>query len=107
MRSLMVRPRRDDEKATCEVLASVPADSVDGLPRDGHRHHGALAGTVGELQRETHDLGVRVVVRACEVVEQAFAVFWIAGPPRSARSLSRPLLTGRRKGGRPRSRDAP
>ena len=47
---------RDDEEAAGEVLAAGPANGVERLPGDQHRHDGRLAGAGGELQREPFDV---------------------------------------------------
>ena len=63
----------DDEKAAGEVFAAGPANGVERLPGDQHRHDGRLAGARGELQREPLDLRIRVGVDRLQVVEQSFA----------------------------------
>ena len=63
----------DDEKAAGEVFAAGPANGVERLPGDQHRHDGRLAGPRGEFQREPLDLRIRVGVDRLQVVEQSFA----------------------------------
>ena len=58
------QPGRDDKKAAREVLAAGTANRVDRLPGDEHRHDRRLAGAGGELQRETLELRIGVLVRA-------------------------------------------
>ena len=45
------------------------AHGVDRLPSDQHRHDRGLACAGGELQRETHELGVGVPVRCGKVLQ--------------------------------------
>ena len=61
---------RDDQEAAGEVLAAGLADGVDRLPGDEHRHDGGLAGAGRQLQREAHQLRVRLVVGGRQVLEQ-------------------------------------
>ena len=49
------------------------AHGVDRLPGDEHRHDCGLAGAGRELQREAHQLGVGVVVRVGQVLEEPLA----------------------------------
>ena len=48
----------DDEEAAGELLAVRPADGVDRLPGDEHRHDRGLAGAGGELQGQSRQIGV-------------------------------------------------
>ena len=63
----------DDEETAGEVFAAGPANGVERLPGDQHRHDGRLSGARGELQREPLDLRIRVGIDRLQVVEQPFA----------------------------------
>jgi hypothetical protein len=64
---------RDNQEATGEVFAVGAADGVDRLPGDEHGHDGGFAGTGGELERETQEFGVGVVVGGGQMFEQSLA----------------------------------
>jgi hypothetical protein len=68
----MVRPGVTMRKPRVKCLLPGPADGVDRLPGDEHRHDGRLAGAGGELQREPHQFRIGVIVAAAGV-EQSFA----------------------------------
>ena len=51
---------RDDQETAGEVFAPGPANGVDRLPGDEHRHDGGLARAGGQFQREAHQLRVGV-----------------------------------------------
>ena len=59
----------DHQEPAREPRAAGPADRVDGLPGDEHRHDRGLAGTGGELQGESGEPGVRLLARHLEVVK--------------------------------------
>lgn len=61
------------------------AHRIDGLPGDQHGHDCSFARAGGQLQRQTHEFRVRVVVRVGEMVEKAFA-----NPPGLRGNLSQP-----------------
>src|SRR5207249_880440 len=63
---------RDDEEAA-GVLAAWPADRVQRLPGDEHRHHGGLAGAGGQLQREALDVRIRLGIDRLEILNQPLA----------------------------------
>ena len=50
--------RGHDQEAAGEGRAPRPADRVDGLPRDQHRHDHRLAGAGGELERQPRQIAV-------------------------------------------------
>ncbi len=74
--------RRDHEKAAGESLALRPPDGVDGLPGDQHGHDRRLARARGQLEGQSQQLRIGVVVRAGEVVEEALAGTLARAPPR-------------------------
>ena len=94
----MVRPGVTTRKPRVKLLAPRAADGVDGLPGDQHRHDGGFAGAGGELEREPHELGVRVGVGVGKVVEETFPL-GASARPRSARWPSRRPRPGRRTAG--------
>ena len=61
--------RRDHQEPAGEVAAVGPANGVEGLPGDQHRHHGGLAGAGGQLERQPRQAGIRLLVGALKVVE--------------------------------------
>ena len=63
------QPGRHHKKTARETRAAGAPDSVHRLPRDKHGHDCRLTGTSGELERETHQFRIRVVVRVLQVVE--------------------------------------
>ena len=69
----MVRPGVTTRKPRVNCRAAGPAHGVDGLPGDDHRHDGGLAGAGGQLQGQTHQLRVGVVVGVGEVLEKPLA----------------------------------
>ena len=75
----------DDKKTASEFLGVGPADGVDGLPGDDHRHDGSLAGAGGELQRHAQQLRVGVPAGAGEAIEDA-----LAGRPQLGGNLGQP-----------------
>ena len=75
----------DDKKTAGEFPSVGPADGVDGLPGDDHRHDGSLAGAGGELQRDAGQLRVGVPAGAGEPVEDA-----LAGRPQLGGNLGQP-----------------
>ncbi len=79
---------RDDEKAAGEVLAAGAADGVDRLPGDQHRHDGGLAGAGGQLQGETQQFGVGVVVGGGQVFEESLAVLRLGATSVSQMAVS-------------------
>ena len=62
--------RRHDQEPARKVLAVGPANGVDGLPGDQHRHHGGLARAGGELERQPRQAGIRLLVGARQVIEE-------------------------------------
>ena len=55
------------------MLAARPADGVDGLPGDEHRHHRRLAGAGGQFQGQAHQLRIGLGVGIGQVLEESFA----------------------------------
>ena len=58
---------RDDQEAAGEVVAARMAHRIDRLPGDQHRHDRGLAGAGRQLQRDAHQLGVRLLVGAADM----------------------------------------
>lgn len=63
-----------DEEAAREALALWVPDSVNGLPCDEHGHDGGLPRAGRELEGQSHELRIRVVVRVHEVLEDGLDV---------------------------------
>ncbi len=59
----------DHQEPAGEPRAAGPADSVDGLPGDEHRHYRGLAGAGGELQGESREPGVRLFAGLLQVIQ--------------------------------------
>ena len=70
-------PGRDDEEAPRKALALGPPHRVHRLPGDQHRHDRRLARSGGQLESQPHQLGVGVVVRVRQVLEEAFALRFV------------------------------
>ncbi len=66
---------RDDQKAAGEFRAAGAANGIDGLPGNEHGHDGGLAGSGGEFQRKTHELGVGVIIGIGQMIEETLAGF--------------------------------
>lgn len=66
--------RRADQEAARELPAGRATHGVDRLPGNQHGHHGRLARASGQLQRQSHQLGVGILVGCCQMVEKAFAM---------------------------------
>jgi hypothetical protein len=62
--------RRHDEETTREVGASRPANRVDGLPRDDHRHYRGFSGTRRELQGQPRKIGIGIPIRVRYVIDK-------------------------------------
>lgn len=63
--------RRHHQEAAGEPPGRRVAHGVDRLPGDDHGHHGGLAGTGGQLEREAQQLGVGLGVDGREVIEES------------------------------------
>jgi hypothetical protein len=68
-----------DKKPTAELLAVGATFGIDRLPGDEHRHDGRLARAGGELERESHQFGIGVMVGIGEVFKKTFASFRVRG----------------------------
>ena len=67
-------PGGDDEKPAGEPGAPRPAYGVDGLPCDEHSHDGGLAGARCELQGESRESGVGLIVRPLKLLKEGSAL---------------------------------
>ena len=76
---------RDHQEAARESAALRPADRVDGLPGDQHRHDGGLSGAGRQLERQPGEVRVGVVVGVRQMVEEI-----LADPARARRHLDEP-----------------
>ena len=60
----------NDEEPACELRTIWPSDRVDGLPRDQHRHDRRLASTGRELEGESREARVGLLIGDIEMLEQ-------------------------------------
>jgi hypothetical protein len=65
--------RGDDQETAGELFAVGSAHRIDGLPGNEHRHDRGLARTGGQLQRQTQQLRVRILVGIGEVLDEDLA----------------------------------
>lgn len=72
----MVRPGAQIRTAR-ELLAGRATHRVDGLPSNQHRHDRCFACTRGQLERQSHQFGIGVLVGCRQMIKQAFAVFGV------------------------------
>ena len=63
----------DDQESPRELSTVRTSNRVDRLPRDQHGHHGRLAGSCRELQRDPHQFGIRLLVRRKDMVQELLA----------------------------------
>ena len=70
----------DHQESAREPPAAGTAHRVGGLPRDEHGHDRGLAGAGRELERESCEAGVRLLVGDREMIEEAAA--FVAEPRR-------------------------
>lgn len=75
---------RGDEETVRELVADAVPAGVDGLPGDEHRHDRRLAGAGRQLECDAVEVGVRVVVRVRDLLEDA------APSRRARRDLDKP-----------------
>jgi hypothetical protein len=64
---------RNNKEATGKPATLGSPRRVDGLPSDDHGHHGGLPGAGSQLQRQAHELRVRVSVSVGNVVKERLA----------------------------------
>ena len=76
---------RDHQEAARESGALGPANCVDRLPGDQHRHDGGLSGAGRQLESQPRQVRIGVVIGVREMVEE-----FPAGPARARRNLGEP-----------------
>ncbi len=88
-----------DQEPACELLAVRSAHGIDRLPGDDHGHDGRLARARGQLQSQSHQFRVGVVVGVGDVLQKAFPGLLVGGDLRQPdRGLDRLDLAEKRAG---------
>src|SRR3954469_7083978 len=68
---------RDHQKAACEFRTARPANEINSLPSNQHRHQSRFTGAGGEFQSEACQLWVRVGVGVGKLFEETLAGLYV------------------------------